>query len=170
MAAQLKLGVYLLIEKLLAWCIIPKLRAFLLHLLGAQIGSNVRIYEVRFINLKNGFKNLSVGNNVHIGTECLLDLEGQISIGHGSTLSPRVLILSHQDPGSAHNSPLAQIFLPSVGHTTIGENCWIGANTTLLSGTSIGSGTVIGANSLVNKAIPANCLAAGLPARPIKSL
>lgn len=170
MAAQLKLGIYLLLEKLLAWCIIPKLRAVFLRSLGAQIGSNVRIYEVRFINLKNGFRNLNIGNNVHIGTECLFDLEGQISIGNGSTLSPRVLILSHQDPGSAHNSTLAVNFPPSVGRTSIGENCWIGANTTLLSGISIGNGAVVGASSLVNKAIPANCLAAGVPAKPIKAL
>ncbi len=170
MTVQLKLGFYLLVEKLLAWCIIPRLRAAVLRSLGAQIGSNVRIYEVRFINLKHGFRNLSIGNNVHIGTECLLDLEGQISIGHGSTLSPRVLILSHQDPGSTHNSPLASNFPPSVGHTTIGENCWIGANTTLLSGVSIGSGAVIGASSLVNKAISASSLAAGVPAKIIKAL
>ena len=170
MTAQLKLGIYLLVEKLLAWCIIPKFRTLLLRSLGAQIGSNVRIYEVRFINLKNGFRNLSIGNNVHIGTECLLDLEGQISIGNGSTLSPRVLILSHQDPGSAHNSPLAAKFPPNVGHTSIGENCWIGANTTLLSGVSIGNGAVIGASSLVNKAIPASSLAVGVPAKLIKAL
>lgn len=167
---QLTLGIYMVVEKLLAWCIVPRLRAALLRLLGAQIGTNVRIYEVRFINLKNGFKNLNVGNDVHIGSECLLDLEGQISIGHGSTLSPRVLVLSHQDPGSAHNSPLIANFPPSVGSTIIGENCWIGANVTLLSGVTVGNGAVIGASSLVSKSIPESCLAAGVPAKSIKAI
>ena len=38
-------------------------------------------------------------------------------------------------------------------HVTIGNNCWIGAN------------SVIGAGSVVTKDIPANCVAAAIPAR-----
>lgn len=34
----------------------PQWRARLLRLFGANIGQNVRIYEVRFLNLSQGFK------------------------------------------------------------------------------------------------------------------
>ena len=170
MFSQIKLGFFLLVEKLLAWCIIPKFRAAILRSLGAQIGRNVRIYDIRFINLKNGFKNLKVGDDVHIGTDCLFDLEGYITIGNGSTLSPRVLILSHQDPGSSHNSPLTKKFPPEVGHTIIGDYCWVGANSTLISGVSIDNGAVVAAGSLINKNVQNNSLVAGVRSRKIKDL
>jgi acetyltransferase-like isoleucine patch superfamily enzyme len=39
----------------------------------------------------------------------------------------------------------------------------------ILKNVKIGSGSVIAANSLVNSDIPENCLAAGIPARVIKT-
>ena len=50
-------------------------------------------------------------------------------------------------------------------HVTIGNNCWIGANSVICPGVTIGDNTVIGAGSVVTKDIPANCVAAAIPAR-----
>lgn len=159
-----------MIEKLLHWCIIPTLRARLLRMMGATIGANVRIYEVRFINLEEGFRNLKVGDNVHIGTDCLLDLKGGLHIGSGSTLSPRVLILTHQDPGKSHGSSLLKQFPAVVRDTRIGEGCWIGANTTIISGIDIGSGVVVASGSVVVKNIDSGLLVAGVPAKEKRKL
>lgn len=51
---------------------------------------------------------------------------------------------------------------------TIGDNVWIGNNVTILKGVTIGDGAIIAAGSVVNKSIPAGCLAAGVPAKVIK--
>lgn len=51
----------------------------------------------------------------------------------------------------------------------IGENCWIGRNVSVLKGVSIGNNSVIAANSVVTKSIPANCIAAGNPAKVVKT-
>jgi acetyltransferase-like isoleucine patch superfamily enzyme len=51
---------------------------------------------------------------------------------------------------------------------TIGNKVWIGANVTILKGVTIGDGAIIAAGSVVTRAIPANCLAAGVPAKVIK--
>jgi acetyltransferase-like isoleucine patch superfamily enzyme len=160
----------LLIEKLLHWCIVPTLRADVLRLLGAKIGQNVRIYEARFINLENGFKNLQVGNDVHIGTDCLLDLKGVLHICSGSTLSPRVVILTHQDPGKAHDSPLLKEFPAVVGDTSIGEGCWIGANATIISGVHIGAKVVVASGAVVIGNVESNSLVAGVPAKEKRKL
>lgn len=52
----------------------------------------------------------------------------------------------------------------------IGRNVWIGMNTIVLKGTRIGDNTIIGAGSVVRGHIPGNCLAAGNPARVIRTL
>jgi serine O-acetyltransferase len=53
---------------------------------------------------------------------------------------------------------------------TIGDDVIIGAGAKVLGGLVIGSGVYIGANAVVLKSIPANFLAAGVPARLIKRL
>ena len=53
---------------------------------------------------------------------------------------------------------------------TIGENVFIGCNSLILKGVTIGDNTTIGAGSVVTGNIPANCVAAGNPAKVIKFL
>lgn len=50
----------------------------------------------------------------------------------------------------------------------IGNHVWVAYGATILGGAEIGQGSVIGAYSLVKKAIPNNCIAAGLPAKVIR--
>ncbi len=84
----------MLLELGLRVVIHPTLRAKLLALCGATVGKNVRIYEIQLFNLSNGFKNLKIADDVHIGTGCRFDLEGEIHLGRGVTLSPGVTILA----------------------------------------------------------------------------
>jgi acetyltransferase-like isoleucine patch superfamily enzyme len=166
----LRHGTFLLAEIALRLCIVPTLRARLLKLLGATIGRNVRVYECRFINLETGFRNLSLGDDVHVGTDCLLDLKGPVRVGAGSTLSPRVTLISHSDPGSAHGALLALKYPPEARGVIIGEQCWIGAGAMLLSGSVVADHTVVGAMALVRGRLESHSLYAGVPARPIKCL
>ena len=52
--------------------------------------------------------------------------------------------------------------------TVIGKNVFIGCNSLILKGVHIGDNSVIGAGSVVTKDIPANCVAAGNPAKIVK--
>jgi len=51
----------------------------------------------------------------------------------------------------------------------LGENVWLGVRVIVLKGVTIGDNAVIGAGSVVTKDIPANSLAAGMPARVIRT-
>ena len=161
-------GLWLLIEKILRWCISPYLRAFLLRLLGAKIGVNVRVYEVKFFNLRCGFKNLIIEDDVHIGTDALIDLSEKVVIKRGATISPRVTLLTHINPGSFHHHPLCKIYPPRSMPIEIGRYSWLGTLSIIMPGVKIGEKAAIGANSLVNSDIPPNSLSFGIPAKVIK--
>ena len=99
----------------------------------------------------NGFS-----NNVSIVAH------SSISIGNGCQIGDFVSIFDsdfHEvDPktrrcGSGPSAPV-----------TICNNVWLGSRVMVLKGVTIGENSVIGAMSVVTKTVPANCIAAGVPA------
>jgi maltose O-acetyltransferase len=49
-------------------------------------------------------------------------------------------------------------------------NVWLGGGVIVLPGLTIGENTVVGAGSIVTKDLPPNVVAAGNPARVVRSL
>jgi acetyltransferase-like isoleucine patch superfamily enzyme len=56
------------------------------------------------------------------------------------------------------------------GPTRIGDNVWCGANVVVTSGVTIGERSVIGANSVVTQDVPPYSIAAGVPARVLRTI
>jgi acetyltransferase-like isoleucine patch superfamily enzyme len=56
------------------------------------------------------------------------------------------------------------------GKVVLKQNCRIGSHSTILPGVSIGENSIIGAHSLVNKDIPDNVVAFGVPAKVVRQL
>jgi serine O-acetyltransferase len=67
-----------------------------------------------------------------------------------------------------HNVTIGNDYV--TGRPTLGNNIFIGTNSVILGEITIGDNVVIGACSFVNKNIPSNCLAAGNPAKVIKTI
>lgn len=63
-----------------------------------------------------------------------------------------------------------QKHLAQASEIRIGNDVWLGANVTVLPGVTIGNNVVIGAGAVVNKDIPDNSLAVGVPAKVIKEI
>lgn len=59
---------------------------------------------------------------------------------------------------------------PETKPIVIEDDVWLGANVTVLKGVTIGARSVIAANSVVTKSIPADVVAAGIPAKAVKSI
>ena len=123
--------------------------------------------------LKN--KGLKVGTNCdfvspgpNFGSEPYL-----ITIGNNTTVSFDVAFVTH-DAGTRVLRNLAteekEKQTVIYGKINVGNNCFIGCRSTILPGVTIGDNTIIGAGSVVNRDIPANSVAAGVPCRVICTL
>jgi len=56
------------------------------------------------------------------------------------------------------------------GPVILKKNCKIGTHSTVMPGITVGENSIIGAFSFVNKSIPANVVAFGVPAKVFKKL
>lgn len=90
-----------------------------------------------------------------------------ITIGNNCLFSGDIKFITHD--GSLHvfrdEIPKAFIYKP----IKVGNNVFIGLRTIIMQGVTIGDNVIIGAGSVVNKDIPDNSVAVGVPARVIKS-
>ncbi|MFP4519726.1 MAG: acyltransferase [Oceanicaulis sp.] len=89
-----------------------------------------------------------------------------ITIGDGALMAKSVTI-TDSDWHGLYNRIDPR---PPAAPVVIGDNVWIGDGAFISKGVTIGDNSVIGARSVVTKDIPANTVAAGSPARPVKTL
>ena len=114
-------------------------------------------------------KGLHLGKHVNLisvpnfGSEPYL-----INIGDYTTISFDCAFVNHDAAAAVlgrmpGEDPQTGIF----GPITIGKNCFIGCKTVILSNVHIGDNVIIGAGSVVNRDIPDNMVAAGVPCKII---
>ena len=53
---------------------------------------------------------------------------------------------------------------------TVGKNVWIGSHSYILAGVTVGDNSVVAAGAVVTRSLPANVVAAGVPAKVVKYL
>lgn len=148
----------------------PQLRSGFLRVVGARVGKNVMVHNVRFFNCyRKGFKGLTIGNDCFIGDDTLIDLADDVRLSEGVTIAERVTIITHTNVGYKDH-PLQKHFPPFSKPVTFSKNCFVGACATILPGLNIGECSFVAAGSLVNKNVPASTVVAGVPARVIKTL
>ena len=114
----------------------------------------------------------------------------RIRIGGGTFLNMGVMVAAHElveigdhcmfangcfvtDANHRFDDPEKPITwqgFTSKGPTRVGDNVWCGANVVITSGVTVGERCVIGANSVVTEDIPPFSIAAGAPAKVLKSV
>ncbi len=130
--------------------------------------------------------NASAGNVVRLSTWDNGKRQGRIELGDCVLVSPGTQIIASESIVIGRNTMIASgcYISDSDWHDTydrtaeldkhapivLGENVWLGVRTIVGKGVTIGENSIIGAGSVVTKNIPANMIAAGNPARPIREL
>ncbi len=110
---------------------------------------------------------LEIGKGVGIGNCNQIVCHNHISIGDGTIFGPNVMVYDHNHLYSFETGVDRRKY--RVSEVNIGRNCWIGAGSIILKGVHIGDNCIIGAGSVVTRDIPERCVAAGSPAKIIKS-
>lgn len=108
---------------------------------------------------------ISIGSDSYINVNCNFIDDGEIIIGEKVMFGPAVTIAT---VGHPINPDLREYMYAAP--VNIGDNVWIGGNVTICPGVTIGENSVIGAGSVVIHDVPANCIAAGNPARVIRQI
>lgn len=148
----------------------PPARKFYLIVLGAKIGSESVIMNVRFFNWHHtGPSGLKIGNQCFIGDETLIDLYDKVILENQVTLAQRVIVLTHLNVGY-RNHPLQKYFPKNQKPVIFKNGCVVAAQSTILPGVIIGEQSFVAAGSVVNRDVPAKTLVGGVPARVIRKI
>lgn len=106
-----------------------------------------------------------IGTGVHMQPRCLLSAYcSEIRIGAGTEIAPNCAFYSYNH-GMALGKKIRRLPLESKGGIVIQDDVWLGYGVIVLDGVHIGSGAVVGAGSVVTQDIPADAIAAGVPAK-----
>jgi len=113
-------------------------------MIGVSVGNDCRFIDVNFGSEPYL---ITIGNHVSLTCTKFLNHDGA------------VWVFRSEYPDIDYAAPIK-----------IGNNVYMGYDVTILPGVSIGDNVVIGTRSVITKDIPSNCVVAGIPARPIRSL
>lgn len=141
------------------------------------LGNNI-ILKGRLASQHGG--KISIGDNVGIWPHSSVQSVNSVTIGNNCRISSNTIIT---DNNNHPTHPLFTQYRASHIEDTdaclwkhaqsapvkIGNNCWIGQNVRIQKGVTIGDNCIIAANSVVTKNVPDNCIAAGNPAKIVKT-
>jgi acetyltransferase-like isoleucine patch superfamily enzyme len=155
-----------------------------------ETGDYISISDKSFIYAW-GNGTVTIGHSCSLSNHTVIHCREKVSIGNYVLISWNVLIADFDPHSLSVNDRIAEIERnksvywpgyrpdPTKGAYTprfitrpivIEDGVWIGANATILKGSKIGRGSIIGANAVVSGEIPPMCIAAGNPARVVRSL
>ncbi len=132
------------------------------ELIGKPVGKDFGLFPPFYTDFG---KNITIGDRVFINAGCKFQDQGGIIIDDGALIGHGVVLATLNHDFAPEKR---QQLHPAPIH--IGKNVWIGANATVTPGVSIGDNAVIAAGAVVNRDIPANVIAGGVPAKVIREL
>ncbi|WP_409055496.1 sugar O-acetyltransferase [Streptomyces sp. SYP-A7185] len=138
-------------------------RSVLAELLGS-VGEDVEVRPPLYVDYGS---NISIGARTFVNYHLTALDVARITIGEDCQIGPNVQLLTPTHPVEPRpRRDKLEAALP----ITIGDNVWLGGGAIVCPGVTIGDNSVIGAGAVVTRDVPADVVAVGNPARPIRAL
>jgi len=140
---------------------------------GIQIGENSIVMHGSILHVYN-FRNMP-HSSIKIGKDCLIGEysvirgQGGVTLGDRVYTSPFTQILAVNHVINDPQIPIIDQGITAEG-IVIEDDVWIGSGAIITDGIRIGHGSVIAAGAVVTSDIPPNVIAAGIPAKVIRSI
>ena len=131
-----------------------------------KIGDNVRILRNVTLSSSESGK-ISIGNNTHIGESTIIHSKHEIIVKDYVIIGPQNIIVDSDHIYRDKSTPIIKQGYNTKG-ILIEDDVWISSHCSVIRGVVIGNGSVIGAGSVVNKDVPSNSVACGVPAKVVK--
>ncbi|WP_445148140.1 acyltransferase [Baekduia sp. Peel2402] len=128
-----------------------------------EIGDSVVMRDGPTLDVKHGGR-LSIGDRAFLNGGSRILATTNVRLGVGCKIAPDAIIRDTDTHEIAYGEP------PRAAPITLGRNVWVGQRAIVLPGVTIGDNAVIAAAAVVTGDIPANVIAAGVPARVVRSL
>ena len=122
----------------------------------------------RSVTIRTQLGKVEIGEKVNIGASSFIYGYGDIDIGDNTLIANQVEIIGGDHTFEDVTVPM-RFQGRSPSRIVIGEDVWIGTHAIIVGGVTIGNGAVIGAGAVVNRDIPEYAIAAGVPARVVRS-
>jgi acetyltransferase-like isoleucine patch superfamily enzyme len=113
---------------------------------------------------------IRIGRGTFLNIAVMVAALELVEIGDHCMFANGCLITDSDHRFEDPNRPVPWQGFDSKGPTRIGDNVWCGAGVVVTSGVTIGERAVIGANSVVTSDIPPFSVAAGAPARVVRTI
>lgn len=147
--------------------------AFICSKVHFEIGPNAVVRLGRWSWIGDGTKvrchegTIEIGSKSVIGQECTLSTYERISIGRECIIADRSMFIDFDHSVAWVDAPIRTqgIYTRPV---IVGHNVWIGYGGCVLRGVTVGDNAVLGTYGVATKDIPANAIAAGVPARVVR--
>lgn len=136
---------------------------------GIKLGDRVYVGRNSIVYTKGG--DIELADKVNVSANCELFSGNRLFIGQGSVIAAYSYLLSGGEYDYNSLTPLAeQAGDVTRGETRVGANVWLAAHVVVADGSRVGDNSVVGAGAVVRGEIPADSLAAGVPARVVRGL
>ncbi len=143
--------------------------------LDILIGDNCRVSgQTTFSGRWSGehTPQLIIGHNVGIAWQTTIAVGSKVVIGDNVRIAGRGFLAGY--PGHPVDPVARAKGLPDtddqVGDIILERDVWLGSGVTVMKGVTIGEGTIVASGSVVTQSLPAFVMAAGMPAKVIKTL
>ena len=138
-----------------------------------EIGRGAKVHLGRWCWIGDGCKirahegEVFIGAKTVFGQECTVSAFQHVSIGRECIVADRVMLIDFDHGVVEVERPIRHqgIYKRDV---RIGHNVWIGYAACFLRGVRVGDNAVVGTNAVVTRDLPANAVAAGVPARVVR--